>query len=62
MSITRVGQNVVVMTKSSGFLGKTTDYVVAKRTCVTDGYGQGGDISKKLTMLEAPVLLGWSGA
>jgi hypothetical protein len=48
------------MTKSSGFLVKITDYVVAKRTRVTDGYGQGSDVSKKLTMLEAPVLLGFS--
>jgi hypothetical protein len=60
VSITRVGRNVVVITKSGRFLEKIADYVVAKRTSVTDGYGQGSAVPKKLTMLEAPVSLGFS--
>jgi hypothetical protein len=62
MSITRVGRNVVVKTKSACFLVKISDYVVAKLTSVTDGYGQGSATSKKLTALEGPVLLGFSAA
>jgi hypothetical protein len=58
MSITRVGQNVVVKTIFGRFLLKISDYVVAKPTSVTDGYGQGSAASKKLTSLEGPVLLG----
>jgi hypothetical protein len=50
----------VVKTKSSGFLVDFADYVVAKRAAVSDGYGQGGAVPKKLTMLEAAVLLGFS--
>ncbi|MEB0223505.1 hypothetical protein RHM58_19065 [Pseudomonas sp. 10S4] len=41
---------------------KIADYVVAKRVGVSDGYGQGSAVPKKLTMLEAPVLLGFSAA
>ncbi|MBZ9781042.1 hypothetical protein K9857_05700 [Pseudomonas sp. REP124] len=48
------------MTKSGGFLLKIVDYVVAKTTGVTDGYGQGCAVPKKLTMLKGPVLLGFS--
>jgi hypothetical protein len=62
MSITRVGRNVVVKTKSGGFLLKFSDYVVAKRAGVTDGYGQGSATSKKLTALKAAYLLGSSAA
>jgi hypothetical protein len=52
----------VVKTKSAVFLGKMTGYVVAKRTGVTDGYGQGSPVSKKMTALEGPCLLGCSAA
>jgi hypothetical protein len=52
----------VVKTKFAGFLLKIAEYVVAKPTGVSEGYGQGGGISKKLTTLQAPVLLGFSGA
>jgi hypothetical protein len=52
----------VVKTKSRRFLVKSGEYVVAKTTSVTDGYGQGCAVPKKLTMLEAPVLLGFSEA
>jgi hypothetical protein len=45
-----------------GFLLINAEYVVAKPTGVTEGYGQGSVISKKLTALKAPVLLGLSGA
>jgi hypothetical protein len=50
------------MTKSGGFFLKIADYVVAKTTSVTDGYGQGSAVPKKLTMLKAPVLLGFRAA
>jgi hypothetical protein len=52
----------VVKTKSGCFFVKISDYVVAKLTSVTDGYGQGSATSKKLTALEGPVLLGFSAA
>jgi len=52
----------VVKTKNAGFLLKITDYVVAKRPSVTEGYGQDSDLSKKLTSLKAAVLLGFGGA
>jgi hypothetical protein len=52
----------VVKTKSAVFLGKMTGYVVAKRTGVTDGYGQGSAVCKKMTALEAACLLGCSEA
>ncbi|MGJ7514244.1 hypothetical protein ACSFE6_07880 [Pseudomonas baetica] len=52
----------MVMTKSGGFLAEIADYVVAKRAGVTDGYGQGSAAPKKMTTLEAPVLLGCSEA
>jgi hypothetical protein len=48
----------VVKTKFGGFLPKITEYVVAKTTSVTEGYGQGSVTTKKLTALKAPVLLG----
>jgi hypothetical protein len=48
------------MTKSGGFSPEMTDYVVAKRTGVTDGYGQGSAVSKNLTRLQPAVLLGLS--
>jgi hypothetical protein len=48
----------VVKTKLDGFLPGFIDYVVAKTTSVTEGYGQGSVVSKKLTALKAPVLLG----
>jgi hypothetical protein len=49
----------VVKTRFGGFLPEITEYVVANTTSVTEGYGQGGVTSKKLTALKAPVLLGW---
>jgi hypothetical protein len=52
----------VVKTKYRGFLTEKTNYVVVKRQGVTEGYGQGGNISKKLTLLKAPVSLGFSAA
>jgi hypothetical protein len=52
----------VVKTISAAFLLIFADYVVAKPTSVTEGYGQGGVVSKKLTALEAPVLLGFGSA
>ena len=51
----------MVKTKNAGFLMKNTDYVVAKQASVTEGYGQDSDVFKKLTPLEGPVLLGFSG-
>jgi hypothetical protein len=62
MSITRVGRNVVVKTIYARFLLKKANYVVAKTTSVTDGYGQGSATSKKLTALKAAYLLGSSAA
>ena len=52
----------MVKTKFGRFLVKIGNYVVAKLTSVTDGYGQGSAISKKLTVLKGPVLLGFSAA
>jgi hypothetical protein len=52
----------VVKTKTGCFLQFFRDYVVPKRVGVTDGYGQGSAVSKKLTALEATVLLGFSEA
>jgi hypothetical protein len=52
----------VVKTKNRGFLPEKTDYVVVKRKGVTEGYGQGSDTSKKLTLLKATALLGFSAA
>jgi hypothetical protein len=50
----------VVKTKNLGFLPEKANYVVVKRKGVTEGYGQRSDTSKKLTLLKAPVLLGFS--
>jgi hypothetical protein len=52
----------VVKTKSARFLVKKTEYVVAKRLGVTEGYRQDSDVSEKMTALQAPVLLGLSHA
>ena len=52
----------MVKTKKPGFLLKKPGYVVVKRMGVTEGYGYGDAASKKLTVLKAPVLLGFSAA
>jgi hypothetical protein len=58
VSITLVWRNVVVKTKNACFLPKIIEYVVGKPTSVTEGYAQRGAARKKLTVLQAPVLLG----